>query len=119
MERIPAKTPLRARVCAGTGKVEIKGNHDYEYRVFNTHLLPHQLPDRAKYVYVVRDPLDVMISFYHHLSNRAVEDGGYTGTYDKFFEDFLNRTMVYGKWQDHIEAWLGQGNGNRNRNNNH
>jgi hypothetical protein len=96
MERLAAKTP-------------ILNEKENEYRVFNTHLLPHQLPPNAKCVYVVRDPLDVMLSFYHHLSNQAVEDGGYTGTFEEFFEGFLEGTIVYGKWQDHIEAWLGNG----------
>jgi hypothetical protein len=94
MERLAAQTPIR---------------NENEYRVFNTHLLPHQLPKNAKCVYVVRDPLDVMVSFYHHLSNQAVEDGGFTGTFEEFFEGFLEGTIVYGKWQDHIEAWLGNG----------
>lgn len=99
MERIPPKTP-------------IPSDSIDEYRVFNTHLLPHQLPKDAKCVYVVRDPLDVMVSFFHHLSNQAVEDGGFTGSFQEFFQGFLDGTIVYGKWQDHIEAWLGNEGGN-------
>ena len=98
MVRLPAETPILAGTADGD---------EEEYRVFNTHLLPHQLPAGAKCVYVVRDPLDVMVSFYHHLSNQAVEDGGYTGSFEDFFEAFLDGTIVYGKWQDHVEAWLG------------
>jgi len=97
LERIPAQTPIR-----GGGD-----NDSNEYRVFNTHLLPHQLPPNARCIYVLRDPFDVMVSFYHHLSSQSEEDGGYTGSFDDFFEGFLNGTIVYGKWQDHIEAWLG------------
>lgn len=93
--RLPAETP-------------IKDDSNNEYRVFNTHLLPHQLPENAMCVYVIRDPLDAMVSFYHHLSNQSVEDGGFTGSFDEFFEEFLDGTIVYGKWQDHIEAWMGR-----------
>ncbi len=95
MERLPAQTP-------------IKDDSNSEYRVFNTHLLPHQLPENARCVYVVRDPLDAMVSFYHHLSNQSVEDGGFTGSFDEFFEGFLDGSIVYGKWQNHIEAWMGR-----------
>ena len=109
MERLPAETPIR-NSRHGDNDDDSKD----EYRVFNTHLLPHQLPENAKCVYVIRDPLDVMVSFYHHLSNQAVEDGGYTGSFEEFFEGFLDGTIVYGKWQDHIEAWLG-GEGNTER----
>jgi len=51
-----------------------------------------------------------MVSFYHHLSNQAVEDGGYTGGFEEFFKEFLDGTIVYGKWQDHVESWLGRRN---------
>jgi hypothetical protein len=84
------------------------------YRVFNTHLRPHQLPPNAKCIYVVRDPLDVLASFYYHLANMADADGGYTGTPQEFCADFLAGTVLYGKWQDHIQAWLGKGDKSTN-----
>jgi hypothetical protein len=56
----------------------------------------------------MRDPLDVLVSFYHHLVNMAVEDGGYRGPPEQFAQDFLDGRILYGKWQDHLEAWLGQ-----------
>jgi hypothetical protein len=91
--RVPAKTPLQ--------------NATNEYRVFNTHLRPHQLPPKAKCIYVMRDPLDVLASFYYHLANMAEADGGYTGTAEDFSAAFLDGTVLYGKWQDHMETWLG------------
>ena len=95
LKRVPAKTPIQS--SDGTA-----------YRVFNTHLRPHQLPPNAKYVYVMRDPMDVLVSFYHHLSNQTEADGGYSGTAKEFCQDFLNGTVLYGKWEDHLEAWLGR-----------
>ena len=61
----------------------------------------------------MRDPLDVLASFYHHLVNMAVKDGGYKHEDEetegamatRFCGDFLNGNLLYGKWQDHIEAW--------------
>ena len=102
MERTPVRTPIQIHDDGGRETKE-------EYRVFNTHLRPNQLPPNAKCVYLVRDPFDVMVSFYHHLSNyNSVEDGGYDGTLQEFCEEFMDGTIYYGKWQDHIEAWLGQ-----------
>ena len=102
-ERVPPRTPIE-------GISKDKGSH----RVFNTHLRPHQLPPNARCVYVIRDELDVLASFFYHLSNMAVADGGYEGTETQFCADFLNGTVLYGKWQDHLEAWLGNANKNSN-----
>lgn len=95
--RKPAQTPL---ISSKTG------NNAQEYRVFNTHLRPHQLPPQAKCIYVMRDPLDVLASFYYHLIHMAQDDGGYEGTAAEFCKDFVEGTILYGKWQDHMEAFL-------------
>lgn len=97
LERVPAKTHIQGP-AAGIDKTI--------YRIFNTHLRPHQLPPNAKCVYVMRDPMDVLVSFYHHLVNQSEEDGGYNGTMHDFCVDFMNGTVLYGKWEDHMEAWL-------------
>jgi hypothetical protein len=91
-------------------KTPLTNNHK-TIRVFNTHLRPHQLPTNAKCVYVVREPLDILVSFYYHLAHMAEADGGYTGTPHAFCAAFLAGTVLYGRWQDHMEAWLGK---NRN-----
>jgi hypothetical protein len=96
--RIPEKVPLR--------------NTEKYHRVFNTHLRPHQLPPNARCVYVVRNALDVLASFYHHLTNQSEADGGYVGSPEQFCSDFVAGTILYGRWQDSIEAWLGKGNTN-------
>ena len=93
--RVPAHTPIQnSNTCC---------------RVFNTHLRPNQLPRNAKCVYVLREPLDVLASFYYHLANMAPEDGGYEGTPEEFCHAFVDGTILYGKWQDHLESWLGSG----------
>ena len=114
MERVAAKTPIRAPspppVDAPYSQQPTINDDGATttYRVFNTHLRPHQLPPNAKCIYVMRDPLDVLVSFYHHLINMALEDGGYRGSSQEFAQDFLDGRILYGKWQDHVEAWLGQ-----------
>jgi Sulfotransferase domain len=98
-QRIPPQTPI-----IGTNSSGIS----IAYRVFNTHLRPHQLPENAKCVYVMRDAMDVMVSFYHHFINMSNDDGGYSGTAEIFCHDFLHGTIAYGAWEDHIEAWLAE-----------
>lgn len=105
-DRVPARTPIEG--------VDKESRNQLSYRVFNTHLRPHQLPPNARCVYVIRDELDVLASFFYHLSNMAVADGGYEGTEAQFCSDFLAGTVLYGRWQDHLEAWLGTTNENSN-----
>ena len=95
--------PSRRRVAAKR-PLEVD---NVTFRVFNTHLRPHQLPPNAKCIYVMRDPLDVLTSLYYHLANMDEADGGYTGTPQALCAEFQTGTVVYGKWQDHMEAWLG------------
>jgi hypothetical protein len=103
-DRVPPQTPLEL-VDQQTGT---KKTH----RVFNTHLRPHQLPPNARCIYVIRDALDVLTSFFFHLANMAEADGGYAETAEQFCSDFVDGTVLYGKWQDHLEAWLGISNRN-------
>lgn len=76
-------------------------------RVFNTHLRWNQMPrkhnSQAKYIYVIRDGKDVVTSFFHHLSN---QEGAFNGSFEEFFNEWLNGTLPYGKYIDHIKSWL-------------
>ena len=78
-------------------------------RVIPTHvpcrLYPQTVLERhCKRVYVVRNPKDVAVSFYHHhRSHKAL--GQYQGTWDDFFECFLNGHVIYGSWFEHTLGW--------------
>lgn len=78
-------------------------------RVFNTHLLWHMMPrsatSQARYIYVVRDGRDVVTSFFHHLSNQA-NAGGFEGTFEEFFDAWLDGSLPYGRWADHVRSWF-------------
>lgn len=84
----------------------IKTNHDkLGRRVFNTHLRFDMLPrgNAAKFIYIVRSPLDVCVSFFHHLSNQ--KEGGYQGTLDDFFNEWMLGSIAFGSWSDHILSY--------------
>lgn len=70
-------------------------------RVFKSHLPRHWLPDGARYVYVERDGLDVLISYFHFY--RAYL--GFEGTLDQFYERFMSGRIQYGSWFEHVAEW--------------
>lgn len=70
-------------------------------RIFKSHLPRQWLPDGAKYIYVERDALDVLVSYFHFY--RAYL--GYTGTLDAFYERFMDGRVQYGSWFEHVAEW--------------
>ncbi|XP_040888785.1 sulfotransferase family 5A, member 1 [Toxotes jaculatrix] len=80
-------------------------------RVITTHL-PHQLlgpalqGSKAKIIYVSRNPKDAMVSFYHfHKMANFLPDAG---TFPEFLNRFLEGTLSFGSWFDHIKGWTSQ-----------
>jgi Sulfotransferase domain len=70
------------------------------YRLYPKTVLEH----RNKRVYVVRNPKDVAVSYYHlHRSHKLA--GYYKGTWAEFFECFLTGQVLYGSWFDHTLGW--------------
>eukprot|EP00940_MAST-03C_sp_MAST-3C-sp2_P002991 g2991.t1 len=66
------------------------------------------LPDPrhgSKFIYVVRNGRDVVLSFYKHLSNQAVDDGGITCSFEQFFSQWIEGALPYGSWTDHLSVW--------------
>ncbi|NXN12020.1 ST2B1 Sulfotransferase, partial [Indicator maculatus] len=80
-------------------------------RLLTTHLparvlAPSLQHSKAKVIYVARNPKDVAVSFYHfhHLAKFLPDPG----SFDTFLTQFLEGTVHYGSWFDHIKGWLGQ-----------
>ena len=75
------------------------------YRVFNTHLWWEMLPqgESIKYLYIVRDGKDVVLSFYHHLSHQA--EGRYEKSFDCFLDEWCEGEIAFGKWIHHLRKW--------------
>ncbi|XP_070689996.1 sulfotransferase family 5A, member 1 [Pempheris klunzingeri] len=80
-------------------------------RVITTHL-PHHLlgpalqGSKAKVIYVSRNPKDVLVSFYHFhkMANFFPEPG----SFQEFLNCFLEGTVPFGSWFDHVKGWTGQ-----------
>uniref|UniRef100_A0A8C9N0S1 Sulfotransferase n=1 Tax=Serinus canaria TaxID=9135 RepID=A0A8C9N0S1_SERCA len=76
-------------------------------RLLTTHL-PARVPRAlgVPVIYVARNPKDVAVSFYHfhHLAKFLPDPS----SFDAFLTQFLEGTVHYGSWFDHVKGWLGQ-----------
>jgi hypothetical protein len=79
-------------------------------RIFKSHMpypmalggVPHANP--CKYVYIARNPKDVMVSYYH-FERRKSWSGYYAGSWEHWFHAFLGGKVQRGDWFDHVLSW--------------
>lgn len=75
-------------------------------RLLATHLplklIPKQLQQaKCKIIYVVRNPKDNAVSYYHH-HKMSTFLGNYKGSWDEFLTHYTGGHVVYGSWFDHV-----------------
>ncbi|XP_018608065.1 sulfotransferase family 5A, member 1 [Scleropages formosus] len=82
-----------------------------EPRIITTHLPYHLLApalrdSKVKVIYVARNPKDIAVSFYHFhkMANFLPEPG----SFDQFLDCFLEGTVSYGSWFEHVKGWTTQ-----------
>ncbi|XP_038066234.1 sulfotransferase 1C2-like [Patiria miniata] len=73
-------------------------------RVIKSHLpgqlLPPNIWDKSKVVYVIRNPKDVMVSYFYFL--KRVSPTGRSGqTFSEYFDEMMSGKILYGPWWDH------------------
>ncbi|XP_062386853.1 amine sulfotransferase-like [Sardina pilchardus] len=78
-------------------------------RLFCSHLHPHLMPrglqqGRGKVIYVMRNPKDAMVSYFHYAKfmKKRLDS---PPDYDDMLEKFLSGWMVGGCWFDHVKGW--------------
>ncbi|XP_075551581.1 amine sulfotransferase-like isoform X2 [Dermacentor variabilis] len=75
-------------------------------RIVCTHLPFRLTPrnERTKYVYVARNPKDCCVSFFHH--TKALPSYGFAdGTFNEYFEIFLEGLTDFGSYYDNLKSW--------------
>ncbi|KAL8220167.1 UNVERIFIED_CONTAM: hypothetical protein K2H54_039933 [Gekko kuhli] len=92
--------------------IEVQMEHALKYpppRLLTSHL-PFQLfpksfvHSKAKIIFTMRNPKDVMISLYHFSNVMKVYKD--TETLEEFLEEFLEGNVPYGSWFDHVKGWV-------------
>nr|XP_037285566.1 sulfotransferase 1C2-like [Rhipicephalus microplus] len=70
-----------------------------------THLPFHRVPysAKAKYIYVTRNPYDCCVSCYYH--TKTFLSIIFDGTFDEFFEIFVDGKVDYGDYFAHLLSW--------------
>lgn len=86
----------------------IKAKDDGIKRHFKTHLPFNYVPfnREAKYIYVIRNPWDVCVSYYSMLSQMPQFYGFKNGSFDIFFTHFINGYNDSGSYFDHVREWV-------------
>lgn len=87
--------------CPFLDKIGTEYMEKAKCNIMNTHFPYFAIPysDDAKYTYVVRNPKDCLVSYYHHL--KLILNREYT--FDEVFEKFLEGAVGYGDYFDHLE----------------
>ncbi|XP_076318809.1 sulfotransferase ssu-1-like [Tachypleus tridentatus] len=86
----------------GTGIVETMPRPGAIKTHLPFNMQPYSL--QAKYIYVTRNPFDCCVSLFHH--SRTLPVYQYSdGTFEDFFEIFINGETEFGDYFDHLLSW--------------
>ncbi|XP_068611849.1 amine sulfotransferase-like [Brachionichthys hirsutus] len=77
-------------------------------RLFVCHLPPEFMPPgledkRPKIIYVIRNPKDIIVSYYHF--SQIYSNLDTPESLEDFFEDFMKGKVGWGSWFDHVKKW--------------
>lgn len=79
-----------------------------EQRILKTHvplcMLNPEVLNKSKVVYVIRNPKDVIVSYYHY--HKLMDYQQYTGSVEDFAEYFMDNKILNGPYFPHLfDAW--------------
>lgn len=77
-----------------------------EPRAFKTHLSWDRVPKDGRYIYVVRNPADALVSYYHYMNGVMFERD--TIDLDAFCAEIFARPKHFGSYFSHLRSWWEQ-----------
>lgn len=83
--------------------LDIEGPQAGRPRAFKTHLTRDAVPKGARYIWVVRDPADVAVSFFHFFEGWFFEPGSIS--LDEFTLEFFLGGSLSGSYWAHLLGW--------------
>jgi hypothetical protein len=102
-EEITSVTPW-IEVAQGFGW-DLEAEHVAEPRVFKSHMTWHDIPKGGRYIYSIRNPLDVLVSSYRFFEGWWFEVDSIS--IESFIRDHIKNYETRGYWH-HISSWWEQ-----------
>lgn len=86
-------------------------------RIIDTHigwdLVPESVKEKeCKILYIIRNPKDIAVSYYHHHKSLLCYD--FEGTWSSYVDMFLEGKVDYGNWFDAVQEYWNESKTNRN-----
>lgn len=78
------------------------------FRLIKTHLPYDTTPQnsKAKYIFVIRNAKDTVVSFFHHTRGFVKHYNFADGTFDTYFRLFVEGRVDFGSYFDCVRSWL-------------
>jgi hypothetical protein len=86
--------------------IDINAPQVAEPRAFKTHLPWDQVPKGGRYISVLRDPTDALLSFYHFMNGVMFERDSVD--VEGFYAAMFARHPLYGTYWSHVRSWWEQ-----------
>lgn len=83
--------------------VDLKAQQKAWPRAFKSHQAWEEVPKGARYIYILRDPRDAAVSFYHFFEGWYFEPGSID--ISTFVNEFLLAGTKSGKYWSHLNSW--------------
>lgn len=66
-------------------------------------LMPYSNESNVKYIYLARNPRDLVVSYFHFMSSIPIFD--FQGKWEEFLELFMKGNLPWGSYFDHVLEW--------------
>lgn len=82
---------------------DLTADHAATPRAFKTHYSGSDVPKGCRYIYIIRDPKDVAVSFYHFMEGWFLEPGAIS--LDDYVQEIFIGTVNAGSYWHHFLSW--------------